>query len=192
MVRRGHLDRNESWTTLTHVALKAIEYSLPALTLSEKECTSIMAPLLQSHLPKSGLNRNFPRDILYGPMKNQGLGLHNIFLTQGISHICDIIAHSWQNNSMTDNLIKACLEQLRLELGIGVNILSLNYNEYKYVLLTKSWVKDTWKFLSEYGIKLEVEISMPKPRREKDTPLMELVLKSQLLDKAELTWFNKC
>ena len=46
LVRTGHLDRNESWTTLTHVALKAIEYSLTALTLSEKECTSIMAPLL--------------------------------------------------------------------------------------------------------------------------------------------------
>ena len=192
LVRTGHLDRHESWTTLTHVAMKSIEYALPALTLSEKECTSIMTPLLSTHLPKSGINRNFPRDILYGPVETQGLGVHNIFLTQGISHICDMVTHSWQTHSMTGDLINTCLEQLRLELGVGGNILSLNYDEYKHVLLTKSWVENTWKFISDYGIMIDLEIATPTPRRINDEPLMELVTKSKLLDKSDLTWFNKC
>ena len=192
LVRTGHLDRHESWTTLTHVALKSIEYALPALTMPEKECTSIMSPLLESHLPKSGLNRNFPRDVLYGPVENQGLGLHNIFLTQGISHICDLVSHSWHKDSLTGDLITNCLEQLRMELGVRGNIFSLDYKEYKHVILTKSWVENTWKFISEYGVSLNLEIAMPNRRRSNDTPLMEEVIKSKLLDKSELTWFNKC
>ena len=83
-------------------------------------------------------------------------------------------------------------EQLRLELGVGGNILSLNYDEYKHVLLTKSWVENTWKFISDYGIMIDLEIATPTPRRINDEPLMELVTKSKLLDKSDLTWFNKC
>ena len=65
MVRTGHVDRAEAWTALNAVAMKSIEYSLPALTLSEQECTQIMWPLLKAYLPKAGINRNFPRDVLY-------------------------------------------------------------------------------------------------------------------------------
>lgn len=75
MVRTGHVDRHKAWTALNAVAMKSIEYSLPALTLSEKECTEIMWPLLKNYLPKSGLNRNFPRDVLYGNIDIHGLGL---------------------------------------------------------------------------------------------------------------------
>ena len=111
MVRTGHIDRKESWTALNAVAMKSIEYSLPALTLSEQECTQIMWPLLKAYLPKAGINRNFPRDILYGNADLHGLGLKNIYLVQGISHICNIVAHLW-NKSITGHLIQQCLEQL--------------------------------------------------------------------------------
>ena len=60
LVRTGHLDRNETWKSLTAVAIKSLEYPLPALTLSEDECTKIMWPLLQAYLPKAGINRHFP------------------------------------------------------------------------------------------------------------------------------------
>ena len=84
------------------------------------------------------------------------------------------------------------MEQLRLELGVSGNIFELDYHTFKDVILTKSWVEDTWKFVSEYNISLNPEIAMPACRRENDIPLMDIVVKSKYLDKSNLTWFNKC
>ena len=53
-IRSGHLDPDEAWTALNLVSMKSLEYSLPALTLTEKECTTIMWPLLEGYLPKIG------------------------------------------------------------------------------------------------------------------------------------------
>ena len=111
LVRTGHLDKHEAWSSLTLVAMKSIEYPLPAFTLTEDDCTKIMWPLLKSYLPKTGVNRHFPRDILYGDPKDQGLGLRNLYLTQGISHIVDMIQHLW-TNSLTGQLINQSLEHL--------------------------------------------------------------------------------
>ena len=160
-MRTGHLDKQESWTILTHVALKSIEYALLALTFSEKERTSIMAPLLHGHLPRFGLNSNFPRYILYGPVKKQGLGLHDIFLTQGISHNCNMVSYAWKHNSLTGDLINDCLELLHLEIELSGHIFVLYYDEYKHAMLTKSWVENSWKFISEYGVSLNLDIATP-------------------------------
>ena len=191
LVRTGHLDRHEAWTSLTLVALKSIEYPLPALTLSEDECVQIMWPLLRSYLPKSGLNRHFPRDILYGQVDKHGIGLKNIYLTQGISHVIDIIHHLW-HNSLTGNLIVQSLEQLRMEVGVNGNLFEFNYDKYKAIILTESWVQFTWKFLSDYNITFNPKIVEFQNRREGDRCIMQEVIASGLLSDYELKWFNKC
>ena len=84
------------------------------------------------------------------------------------------------------------MEQLWLELGVSGNIFELDYSIYKDVILTKSWVEGTWKFVSEYNISLNPEITMPACRRKNDIPLMDIVVQSKYLEKANLTWFNKC
>ena len=98
LIRTGHLDHSEAWTALSTVAMKSLEYALPALTLTEEECSKIMWPLLRGYLPKMGVNRKFPRDVLYGNPGIQGMGLKNPFLTQGISHVSDISYHLWHKS----------------------------------------------------------------------------------------------
>ena len=83
--------RHEAWLGLTTMALKSIEYSLPATTFTEQECDKIMWQLLKHFLPKSGINRYIKRDVLYAPITLQGLGLKNLYITQGLSHINDIV-----------------------------------------------------------------------------------------------------
>jgi hypothetical protein len=60
--------------------MKSIEYPLLALTLTEKECDFIMAPLLEASLTKSHIQQNFPRDVVYGPTSEKGLGYNNIYI----------------------------------------------------------------------------------------------------------------
>ena len=190
LIRSGHLDANESWTALTAVAIKSIEYGLPALTMSEDECTKIMWPLLQGYLPKSGLHRKYPRDVLYGKVDLHGLGLKNIFLSQGISHICDIIQHTW-HKSITGHLIQQSLEQLRLEIGITGPLLMMDYRRHKPLILTQSWVQWTWKFMSNYNLKVNIDIAQPPLQRHNDVYLMEAILNLGQVTEKQLKWINQ-
>ena len=165
IIRTGHVDRHETWTTLTKVAMKALEYSLPAMTLTEDECTSIMWPLLQASLPRSGVNQYFPRDVLYSKASLNGVGLKNLFLTQGIAHLSDIVSNLW-SKTITGHLITQCLEHLRLEIGVSGNILQLDYYQHQPLILTSSWIENTWQFFTDFGIHLNPNITEIPMRRE--------------------------
>ena len=191
LIRSGHVDRNETWTSLTMVAMKSLEYPLPALTLSENDCIQIMWPLLKSYLPRAGINRHYPRDVLYGQVDKHGIGLKNLFLTQGISHVVDIINHLW-HKSLTGTLIRQSLEYLRIELGMNGNIFDLNYNKVKHCILTESWIEHTWKFVAEYGINIAPKIKEIELRRVGDSCIMEKVVRANILEPNELKWFNRC
>jgi hypothetical protein len=69
MIRTGHIHKHEAWVALTAIAMKSLEYAVPALTLTKEQYKKIMWPLLQSILPRAGINRNIHRSILYGPIK---------------------------------------------------------------------------------------------------------------------------
>ena len=60
----GHIKKTEAWVVLTTMAMKSLEYSLPAPTLTENECNKIMWQLLNKILPKSGINRNIKKEVL--------------------------------------------------------------------------------------------------------------------------------
>ena len=60
LIRAGHLEREESWQALESTIIKIVEYTLAALTLSEKECTKIMNLILSAALSKTSVSRNFP------------------------------------------------------------------------------------------------------------------------------------
>jgi hypothetical protein len=96
-IRTGHLQRHEAWYALTATVMKTIEYPLLALTLTERQCSHIMAQILMSGLPACGICRYFPRDVVYAPIKFQGVGLKNIYITMGLLRI-DLIASEGTNN----------------------------------------------------------------------------------------------
>ena len=64
--------------------MEILEYPLVALTLTEKKCDHIMAPIFDGVLPKAGICRNILRALLYGDPEHQGLGLHNIYTTMNL------------------------------------------------------------------------------------------------------------
>ena len=127
-IRTGHLSRHEAWINLTMVALKSLEYMIPAMTLTQDQYTSIMSPLLKQFLPKIGLNRNLPRDLLYAPREVQGIDLKNPFILQGVHHVSDIAEHLWKQD-LTGKLLRCNLEQLRIEVGDNDPILSSDITE---------------------------------------------------------------
>ena len=171
-IRTGHIKKNEAWIALTTMAMKSVKYPLPELTLTEKECEEIMWILIKTFLPRTGINRNIKRDVLYGDLEVQGLGIKSLYLTQGLSHIADIIEHTWKQ-TITGHLIKVCLENLRIELGCNIPILESKYEDYDEIIMTESWIQSTWLFMSGNSIKLKDNTPFIPLGREEDKILME-------------------
>ena len=150
-IRTGHVTRHEAWICLNMITLKSLVYALPAMTLTEKEYKEIMKPVFRQFLPKIGINSNIKRELVYFPLNVQGLNITNPYILQGTAHIKDICEHVWKA-SLTGQLIKTNLKHLRIELGTNKIIFNQNFESYKELALTSSYVRDTWQFSSQYGI----------------------------------------
>ena len=190
-IRTGHVQKHEAWLSMKTMALKSIEYPLPALNLSQKQLKTIMWPILSNFLPKSGINRNVKQDILYGTLEKQGFGIKNPFLLQGIQHITDLIENTWKS-TITAHLLKANLEQLRLEIGTNDPIFQTNINKYKDTLLTTSWIRSTWEFCSQFNITIKDNTQQVPPLRENDKCLMDCFMKNTTIPYYEMKTVNKC
>ena len=173
------------------MAMKSLEYSLPAMTLSKEDCVSITWPMFKSILPKAGINRYFPREALFGTHTLNGMGFKDIFLLQGISHVSYLVSHCW-SNSITGHLIKQCLQLLRLEVGLSGDFLNREYNSIEPIILTNLWVQHLWHFMTLHGIQVQIDIEDIKPRRIDDVVIMEKNLDSKIASNSELKAVNKC
>jgi hypothetical protein len=66
-MRTGFVSKNDAWFSITTTIMKTLQYPMAATTISEKEWEHIMAPVLKAGLPRAGIARTFPRDVLYAP-----------------------------------------------------------------------------------------------------------------------------
>ena len=82
-MRTGHSTRVEAWTTLlTNISAKP-KYPLPACTLTEVECKTIMWPALKAALPKAGISSQISTAYRDGPRAYGGAGCLSLFHCQG-------------------------------------------------------------------------------------------------------------
>ena len=74
-VRTGFVTREEAWHALNTTIMKTLEYPMEAISLNKSQWDHIMKPILKTTLPRAGVVRTFPRDILYAPSDFTGMGL---------------------------------------------------------------------------------------------------------------------
>jgi hypothetical protein len=59
-INSGHLNCQDAWLATETTIMKLLLYPLAALTLTEKDCKFIMAPVLDAGLQSSAICKNFP------------------------------------------------------------------------------------------------------------------------------------
>ena len=64
-----------------------MDYCLPALTLSKKECNEIIKIIKDAGLTDSSICRNFPLDLVHVKIDYIGIGVDNLYIMQGSSQI---------------------------------------------------------------------------------------------------------
>ena len=112
-----------------------------------------MAPVLKFGLSASSIQKNLPRDLLYGPVDVQGSNIHHPFYTQLIQRLLAILWHGTQP-TITGHLLRCGMEQLTLELGTGTPFWQLP-PELWSVLATSGWLKSTWLDLAATKLTLQ-------------------------------------
>ena len=145
MKQRGILSKQDAWIGFTSTILKTLQYPLPVTCLTEAQCTTILAPILNVSLPAIGISRKFCRKYIQAPYECMGIGIPSLYTFQGASHI-DLLVSHWKSDSDTGRLVRATVESLQLELGCSINPLHLPYDKW-HQAATNSWIKHTWEFM---------------------------------------------
>jgi hypothetical protein len=156
---------------LNSTILKTLEYPMAATTITEKQWNYIMSPILQAGLPRSGLDRHFPCDILYGPKRLQGFGILHPWFHQEIIHLLVCLKQT-SLGGFTGRQISASVKQMCLEAGVLGWFTDHDYDTYAPVL-TGSWIQSVWHFAHRFKIALhdtEAQLSLMCTR---DQSLME-------------------
>ena len=124
---------------MTTTIMKSIQYPLPATTLTVKQCSSIMAPLLAQGLSGIGVVRTLPRVIVYGPVRLQGLGIPCLFTYQMVDHIQRVLKFCQAKEHLTGQLLRQSLEATKLEISCEGPMLTKSYEVFKW-LVTPTWL----------------------------------------------------
>ena len=191
LVTTGHLTAQDVRRAMDTTVIKSLEYPLPALTLSEKECKRIMAPVLEVALPKSNICRTYPRAVVYGPKGTLGLGLNNLYIVQGAKQIA-LLHQFLDTDTITGDLLKSCIEISKIHIGHGENLFTLDYNRLGQ-LLPKTWITNVWQFCHQQHIQFLDDVTPNLfPRRENDKFIMTTIAAHPEFTNNDLIHINRC
>ena len=188
-IASGFLRPKTAWTALNTTILKSLEYPLVATTLNRTQIRYITAPALMAGLPASGFCRTFPRAVLYGPPELQGLNVQNLFITQAVRHVKDIIDQTWKKTPGR-NFIQSNTESMKLEVGLTGPLFELDVIP-TWINTPNLWVMHTLKFCIEYDIKFKETGKNIQAKRIGDKTIMHLAQQLHIQDNA-LKAINRC
>jgi hypothetical protein len=84
----------------------------------------------------------------------------------GIQHVALILQETY-SNSLTGKLVRMSIEAMKVEIGVGGSLFTQPFDRFG-TLATDSWVKHTWRFLSEHKITIEDKVGDIRLRRRGD------------------------
>jgi hypothetical protein len=76
--------------------MATMKYPTVATQLTEADWDYVLTPIFTAGLPKAGIARNFPHDVLYGPILFQGLGIMHMFDHQELEHLKILLQLTWE------------------------------------------------------------------------------------------------
>ena len=147
-----------------------------------------MTPALMAALPAARIQKRFPRELVYGPLAAQGLGLPFLFTTQTIEHCVTCLRHGTQDTP-TGRLLRASLGTIVLEIGSSLSFWELDYKKWS-PLMTDSWIKATWWDTRQMGITIRDTTTRTQTQRVEDIFLMDAFVAAGYQHKAlfALNW----
>jgi hypothetical protein len=128
--------------------------------------------------------------MVYGPMDYLGLGImHPYWYRQELTHLKVCLAETL-TASITGDLIKACMEELRLEIGMPGRPEAWRIDITKDIM-KPCWLKDLLVFMEDHKMHLDNTIPILKGNTDSDIFLMASFIKHGY-QKKEVKILNTC
>ncbi|CAJ1969985.1 unnamed protein product [Cylindrotheca closterium] len=188
-VRSGHLHKYDVIPLIKTTVMKSLEYPMVLTTLDAATWVSIISPVLQVCLPKAGICRSFPRDMVLAPLRFQGLGIPHPFGTQVSKHI-EVLLRHLSNRTKTGAYMEAAVQEHQLETGTSFGLFQQDYSNTA-ILASNTWLKRVWKELEDLDIYVALDTPVLPLRCEGDALLIEVFMELEV-DQDALKWLNWC
>jgi len=108
----------------------------------------------------------------------------------GSQRIQYLVEHLWKDTP-TSKILRSNLEALALEAGIEGPFLQSDANIARPWLITESWIRETWGFMSDNGITIESDTAKLSHKRTADQGFMNGFARANI-PKAHLRKLNLC
>ena len=179
----------------------AITYCLPITTFTASECKKIQSPFFNALLPKLGINRHMPRDLLHGPAQVAGLGLVNLEAEQLSMHVSGLIAQVRKKDRVGKTML-ASIDALQLYLGTSEHFFTTQAQSLEYRPNRKtSQLVYMWEELNQIGCSIvSKEFWVPTTQGKNDNAIMDAIKNTKIsrqgtsyhLPKKALWYANAC
>jgi hypothetical protein len=138
------VDSSKLWKSETSLAynafyMKNIGYGTPAISLSYQECDNMQEPVVNSLLPKMGINRKAARSVVFRTYQHGGLGLYHLATFQLYGQLQYLIGRI-RCNYTTGQLARIMLKFAKLECGCIGNVFEQDYERYHGTIIDKIWI----------------------------------------------------
>jgi len=168
------INAQEAKLLLHTKCIASVSFSLAATAINQKTLNKILSPLLTTTLPKMGLNRNTPHEIIHSPITLGGLGIKNLYVEQGTRHIKFLVKHLRANTDISTH-IQIAFTWNQKQIGFQKSI--FEYPEITCPHISPGWFQNTKLFLSEIkGKIIATNLTTIQPRRDNDRPIMEDII----------------
>jgi len=175
-VRSGNPSRKEAWQALHSNITAKLKYPLPACTLTEEECKSIMYPAIKAALPKAGITSNIAADIRDGPSLSGGSGLLSLFHYSGTSRT-SMIVEQVARRTPTGMFLLTCIEDLVLDSGLYGSLWQMPFLSLKQYVQGHSLIFHACAYNHDHKIVIATRHGEMQPQRVGDQSLMSIAIR---------------
>jgi hypothetical protein len=169
-INSNAISRSDARLAYETFYLPAIRYSLNITSINQIDMETIQSKATAAFLSAQGYNRNMPREVVFAPMLYQGIGMRHLYDLQGSDCTRLLMQDLNHENSTTQTLIRAVLDTIQMEAGIGQPILedcrTLDYIEW-------GWIPQIRDYLQHIEATIRNATAQPSMFRENDAYLMD-------------------
>jgi hypothetical protein len=115
-IQRSSLWKGESGLPYNSFYLPSMGYGTSATTLTQKECYDIHKPVINAILPKMGISRKAPRNVVFDTSQYGGLGLEHLASYQVRIRLQHLMGHL-RCDLTPGKLMRSMLDYTQLECG---------------------------------------------------------------------------
>ena len=165
-----------------------LRYISQVVCFTKEEADDINRKVVTQCMCASGYNRNFPRRVVYGPLRYGGMEWETCASVQILEKIKFFLLHMRRQDKL-GKLVTILMETVQLQSGLCDPLLNTT-------IRWQAWVEHTWLHNLKDGLDtingaIHTNCWIPKAQRQYDRALMQVFASWNLTEK-ELRALNRC